>query len=87
MDSKDVSELCCIKLDTKILVSYLAGQLRKPKINSSRFHAFTAANMKMTAFWNIAPCNLVEVDPLSRDAYCLHHQDNKRHATLPFSSP
>jgi hypothetical protein len=30
--------------------------------------------MKMTAFWDIAPCSLVEVDRRSRDAYCLHHE-------------
>jgi hypothetical protein len=27
-----------------------------------RFHVFTAARMKMTAFWDIATCILVEVD-------------------------
>jgi hypothetical protein len=30
--------------------------------------------MKMTAFYDIAPCSLVGVDPLFRGAYCLHHQ-------------
>jgi hypothetical protein len=30
--------------------------------------------MKMTAFWDIAPCSLVEVDRHFRGAYCLHHQ-------------
>jgi hypothetical protein len=33
-----------------------------------------AASMKMTAFWDIALCSLVEVDQLFRGAYCLHHQ-------------
>jgi hypothetical protein len=28
--------------------------------------------MKMTAFWDNAPCSLVEVDRRFRDAYCLH---------------
>jgi hypothetical protein len=32
--------------------------------------------MKITDFWYIAPCSLVEVDRRFRDAYCSHHQDN-----------
>jgi hypothetical protein len=32
------------------------------------------ANVKMTVFWNVAPCNLVEIDRRFRGAYCLHHQ-------------
>jgi hypothetical protein len=30
----------------------------------------------MTAFWDIAPCGLVEADRRFRGAYCLHHQDD-----------
>jgi hypothetical protein len=29
--------------------------------------------MKMTAFWDVAPCCLVDVDRRFRGAYCLHH--------------
>jgi hypothetical protein len=29
---------------------------------------------KMTAFWNTAPCSLVQVDRRFRGAYCLHHR-------------
>jgi hypothetical protein len=38
-----------------------------------RFEVLTAS-MKMTAFWDIVPCSLVEVDRRFRGAYCLHHQ-------------
>jgi hypothetical protein len=31
--------------------------------------------LKMTVFWNIALCNLVEIDRRFRSAYSLHHQD------------
>jgi hypothetical protein len=31
----------------------------------------------MTAFWDIAPCSLVEVDRRFRSAYCLHHQGER----------
>jgi hypothetical protein len=31
-------------------------------------------NMKMTAFWHIAACSLVEVGRRFMDAYCFHHQ-------------
>jgi hypothetical protein len=39
-----------------------------------RFQILAEANMKMTAFWNIALCSLVKVDRRFRAAYCLHHQ-------------
>jgi hypothetical protein len=32
--------------------------------------------MKMTAFWDIAPCILVEVDRRFRDVCCHHHQSD-----------
>jgi hypothetical protein len=35
--------------------------------------------MKMTAFWDIAPCSLAEVYRCFRDAYCLHHQGYRPH--------
>jgi hypothetical protein len=31
--------------------------------------------LKMTAFWDIAPCSLVEVGRRFRGVYCLHHQE------------
>jgi hypothetical protein len=39
-----------------------------------RFEVLTAASMKMTVFWYIAPCSLVEIDRRFRGAYCLHNQ-------------
>jgi hypothetical protein len=39
-----------------------------------RFQVLTAAIKKMTAFWVITPCSLVEVDWRFRGAYCLHLQ-------------
>jgi hypothetical protein len=33
--------------------------------------------MKVTAFWVMVPCSLVEVDWCFRGVYCLHHQDDK----------
>jgi hypothetical protein len=35
----------------------------------------------MTAFWDIALCNLVEGDRRFRDAYCLHHHCDLRDCT------
>jgi hypothetical protein len=37
------------------------------------FEVLTVVYMKMTAFWAIAPLNLVEVDGCVRAANCLHH--------------
>jgi hypothetical protein len=37
-----------------------------------------AASMKMTVFWDVAPCCLVEVYRRFRCACCLHHQGDDR---------
>jgi hypothetical protein len=37
------------------------------------FQVLTVANMKMIAFWDIAPCSVVEVDRRFKGAHCLHH--------------
>jgi hypothetical protein len=39
-----------------------------------RFQVLMAASMKMTVFWDVAPCTLVEVYRRFRSAYCLHNQ-------------
>jgi hypothetical protein len=39
-----------------------------------RFQVVTEASMKMTVFYAVAPCNLVETDR-SGAAYCFHHRD------------
>jgi hypothetical protein len=31
-------------------------------------------SLEMIVLWDVAPCNLVEIDRHFRDAYCLHHQ-------------
>jgi hypothetical protein len=38
------------------------------------FRSSLAASMKMTVFWDVAPCSLVEIGLRFRGAYCLHHQ-------------
>jgi hypothetical protein len=35
--------------------------------------------MKMTVFWDVALCSLVEIDRRFRGAYCLHHQDDRHY--------
>jgi hypothetical protein len=42
------------------------------------------ANKKITAYWNIAPCSLVEVDRRFRGAYCLHHQGDEINTIAEF---
>jgi hypothetical protein len=44
--------------------------------NFMRLQILTAASMTLTAFWDIPPCSLVEIDRRFRGAYCLHHQVN-----------
>jgi hypothetical protein len=38
-----------------------------------RLQAITAASMKMTAFWDLDPCNLVEIDQRFR---AIHLKNN-----------
>jgi hypothetical protein len=45
-----------------------------------RFQVLTAASMKMTLFWDVAPCSLVEIDRHFGGTYCLHHQEVGSHA-------
>jgi hypothetical protein len=41
-----------------------------------RFQVLTAASMKMTVFWDVAQCSVVEIDRRFRGAYCLHCPDD-----------
>jgi hypothetical protein len=47
----------------------------------TRFQVFTAASIKIIAFWDIALCSLVEVDRRFRGAYCLHHRPDDGDST------
>jgi hypothetical protein len=38
-----------------------------------RIQVLTAARMKMSVFWDVAPCNLIDIDRRFRGTYCLHH--------------
>jgi hypothetical protein len=38
-----------------------------------RFQVLTAASTKVTVFWDVAPCSLVEIDRGFRGVYRLHH--------------
>jgi hypothetical protein len=33
--------------------------------------------VKISIFWDVAPCSIVEVDRRFRGAYCLHHQGDE----------
>jgi hypothetical protein len=46
-----------------------------------RFQVPTAESMKMTAFWDIAQCSLVEVDRRFRVAYSLDNQGDNGGST------
>jgi hypothetical protein len=45
---------------------------------SVRFQIPTVASMKMTVFWDVAPCIVVEVYRRFSGAYCLHHLSDER---------
>jgi hypothetical protein len=42
-----------------------------------RFQVLTATSMKMTVFWDVAPCSLVATDRRFRGVHCLHHQGDE----------
>jgi hypothetical protein len=42
-----------------------------------RLTVLTAESMKMSAFWNIAPYSLVDVDRRFRGAYSLHNEGDE----------
>jgi hypothetical protein len=46
-------------------------------VSYGTFQVLMVASMKMTAFWDVAPCSLVEVDRRFRGVYCLHYQDDE----------
>jgi hypothetical protein len=57
----------------------------KSTVNSIAFmmsRVLTAANMKMTAFWNIAPCSLVEVERRFSGIYCCFCSLTKKVSTV-----
>jgi hypothetical protein len=52
-----------------------------PSIKPFRFiflSKFCRVHLKMTVFWDVAPCRLVEVYRRFRGAYCFHHRGNHR---------
>jgi hypothetical protein len=48
-----------------------------------RFQVLAAASMKMTGFWDAAPCSIVEPYRRFRDAYCFYHQGDQRRGNRP----
>jgi hypothetical protein len=44
-----------------------------------RFIVLTVAGMKITAFWDIALCSLLEANRRFRGAYCPHDQEGNHH--------
>jgi hypothetical protein len=47
-----------------------------------RFQVLTAVSMKMTAFWNIVQCSLIEVNGRFRRSHCLHPLSNEWYIVL-----
>jgi hypothetical protein len=48
----------------------------KLNICDMRFQVLMAASMKITVFWDVVLCSILETDRRFTDAYCLHHQGN-----------
>jgi hypothetical protein len=46
----------------------------EPNKLNAILQVLTATSLKITVFWNIAPCSLINVDRRVSRAYCLHRQ-------------
>jgi hypothetical protein len=55
-------------------ITGLDSLLTKLTYDAERFQILTAASMKVAAFWDVAPCSLVEADRHFRDSYFLYHR-------------
>jgi hypothetical protein len=58
---------------------YFGTKEESNKLCLVRFQVRMAPNMKMTVFWDITRCSLVEGGLYFRGDYCLHHQGNRSH--------
>jgi hypothetical protein len=56
--------------------AYSPTALLPNKVDKVIFQVLMAASMKMTVFWDVAPCRLVEVYQRFRGARCFHHEGN-----------
>jgi hypothetical protein len=43
-----------------------------------RFQVLSAPSMKVTVFWDVVPCCLIQTDRRFGGVYCLHHQGDAR---------
>jgi hypothetical protein len=60
-------------------LSHPAGEKHCPTVLNCSTQLTSSASvnkavLKMTAFWDVAPCILVEIDRRFRDSNCLHNQ-------------
>jgi hypothetical protein len=71
---RDVSYIIYIEnYDSTVQTSWALGTDSAVKI-SFLFKGSDISLLKMTVFWDVAPCSVVEIDRRFRGAYCLHHQ-------------
>jgi hypothetical protein len=61
--------------------TFMKGKYRDSKLISKKPNKQLQL-LKIIAFWDTRPCNLVEVDRRFRGAFCLHHQI--REGSMPF---
>jgi hypothetical protein len=63
---------------SRIILGSVSRRKKKQSLKGTvwavRVNVLMAASMKITAFWNVTPCSLVEVGRRFRRTYCLYHQ-------------
>jgi hypothetical protein len=57
--------------------NFLFPTVKKLPLKISEFSVFHAAVMKVTVFWDDAPCSVAEIDRRFRCAFCLRHPDDE----------
>jgi hypothetical protein len=62
------------EIDRKGFKFIIKSKIKKQRAYIVRFQVLTAASMKMSIFWDVAPRSLVEVYRRFKGACFLHHQ-------------
>jgi hypothetical protein len=65
--------------------NFVKKTLTKMRYKKVRFEVLTVTSMKMTTFWDVASCSLVDTDWHCR-VYCLHHRHQNAWCNIPEDS-
>jgi hypothetical protein len=68
----------CYKYENEIYCQSFNMKIETANFSKHGEISGSYGGMKMTIFWHVAQCSLIEIDQHFRGAYYLHHQDDWR---------